>query len=196
MIELVAEELATQARALELPDEVVVHHGSLSKDSREFAEARLREERPCTAVCSNTLEMGIDIGAIDEVVQVSAPWSVASLVQRLGRSGRRPGSKRVLRGYFIEERADEKGFWERIHPSFLRAVAAIELMLERFIESPRSDRAELSTLVQQVLSCAAETGGARAADLFDRVVGSGAFHGVTRADFVDLLRELGARELL
>lgn len=196
LIELVADELATQAKALELPDEVVVHHGSLSKELRESAEARLRDDRPCTAVCSNTLEMGIDIGAIDEIVQVSAPWSVASLVQRLGRSGRRPGSKRILRGYFIEERTEAKGFWHRLHPAFLRAVAAIELMLERFVESPRSDRAELSTLVQQILSCAAETGGARAADLFDRIVGSGAFHGVTRADFVAVLRGLGAQELL
>lgn len=196
LIEVVAEELTTQAAVLELPDEIVVHHGSLSKELRESAEARLRDDRPCTAVCSNTLEMGIDIGSIDEIVQVSAPWSVASLVQRLGRSGRRPGSKRILRGYFIEERADERGFWQQLHPAFIRAVAAIELLLERFVESPRSDRAELSTLVQQVLSCAAETGGARAADMFERTVGSGAFHGVTRADFVELLRELGSRELL
>ena len=197
LIESVADELSTQAKALDLPDEIVVHHGSLSKETREHAEARLRADRPCTAVCSNTLEMGIDIGAIDEVVQVSAPWSVTSLVQRLGRSGRRPGSKRILRGYFLEERVDATtGFWGRLHLGFVRAIAAIELLLERFIEAPRCDRAELSTLVQQVLSCAAETGGIRAHDLYERVVGSGAFNRLSKADFVELLRELGTRELL
>lgn len=197
LIESVADELSTQAKALDLPDEIVVHHGSLSKETREHAEERLRADRPCTAVCSNTLEMGIDIGAIDEVVQVSAPWSVTALVQRLGRSGRRPGSKRILRGYFLEDRVDAlAGFWDRLHLDFIRAIAAIELMLEKFVEAPRCDRAELSTLVQQVLSCAAETGGIRAQDLYDRVVGSGAFNRITKADFVELLRELGTRELL
>ncbi len=197
LIEMLADELTEQGKALQLPDEIVVHHGSLSKETREFAEARLREDRPCTAVCSNTLEMGIDIGAIDEVVQVSAPWSVSSLVQRLGRSGRRAGSRRILRGYFLEERPDATtGFWDRLHLDFLRAIAAIELLLERFIEAPRSDRAHLSTLVQQLLSCAAETGGIRAQDLYERTIGSGAFARLGKADFVELLRELGAKDLL
>lgn len=197
LIETLADELYEQARALGLPDEIVVHHGSLSKESREHAEERLRADRPCTAVCSNTLEMGIDIGAIDEVVQVSAPWSVASLVQRLGRSGRRPGSRRVLRGYFIEEKADANlGFWRRLHLDFVRGIAMIELLLERFVEAPSCDRAHLSTLVQQILSTLAETGGIRAHDLYDRVVSSGAFHGVGKAQLAAILRELGARDLL
>jgi ATP-dependent helicase Lhr and Lhr-like helicase len=197
LIELLADELTEQAKAMQLPDEIVVHHGSLSKETRESAEERLRAGRPCTAVCSNTLEMGIDIGAIDEVVQVSAPWSVASLVQRLGRSGRRPGSRRILRGYFLEQRCDSMpGFWDRLHLDFVRAIAAIELLLERFIEAPRCDRAHLSTLVQQILSCAAETGGIRAADLHERTIGSGAFARLGKPELIELLRELGTKDLL
>jgi ATP-dependent Lhr-like helicase len=80
-IEALADELTTQAAEMNLRDEVVVHHGSLSKEKREYAEQRLQQESPCTAVCSNTLEMGIDIGEIDDIVQVSAPWSVASAKQ-------------------------------------------------------------------------------------------------------------------
>ena len=197
LIESLADELATQARAMALADEVVVHHGSLSKEQREHAEERLRSGRPCTAVCSNTLELGIDIGAIDEVVQVSPPWSVASLVQRLGRSGRRPGAARVLRGYFVEDfpGADATS-WDRLHLDFIRGLAAIDLMLEGWLEPPSVDRANLSTLVQQVLSALAETGGIRAHELYPRMAESGAFAGLSRVDFAAVLRELGARDLV
>ncbi len=197
LIEALGDELATQAKASGITDEIVVHHGSLSKDERAHAEERLRSGRPCTAVCSNTLELGIDIGAIDQVIQVSAPWSVATLVQRLGRSGRRPGSARILRGYFIENvpKADASP-WERLHLGFVRALASIELLLAGWLEAPDVDRSNLSTLVQQVLSSLAETGGLRAQELHARVDGSGAFPGVQRAEFAAILRELGARDLI
>jgi ATP-dependent Lhr-like helicase len=197
LIEEIGDELATQAHAMALADEIVVHHGSLSKEQREHAEDRLRSGRPCTAVCSNTLELGIDIGAIDEVVQVSPPWSVASLVQRLGRSGRRPGTARVLRGYFVEDFPNaDSTTWDRLHLDFIRGVATIELMLEGWLEPPEVDRANLSTLVQQVLSTLAQTGGIRAHELYPRMAESGAFVGVSKPDFVALLRELGARDLI
>lgn len=196
-IEALADELTTQATAMSLPDEIVVHHGSLSKEKREYAEARLRREAPCTAVCSNTLEMGIDIGEISDVVQVSAPWSVASLKQRLGRSGRRADTRRVLRGYFVEDRRTEKtSFWEGLHLPFLQGIATIELLLSGFLEPPATDRSHLSTLVHQILSALAETGGVTAAVLHERTVASGAFGAVSRRDFATLLRELGRRELI
>jgi len=197
LIEALADELRTQASAMGIVDEIVVHHGSLSKDEREHAETQLRSGRPCTAVCSNTLELGIDIGEIDSVVQVSPPWSVASLVQRLGRSGRREGAARVLRGYFVEDvPGADATLWDRLHLDFIRGVAAIELMIERWLEAPEVDRAHWSTLVQQVLSCLAETGGIRAHDLFPRLAESGAFYALNRANFAMLLRELGARDLI
>jgi len=75
-----------------VPSEFWPHHGSLSKEIRADTEAALKQkERPATAICTNTLELGIDIGAVKSVAQVCAPPSVASLRQRLGRSGRRKG---------------------------------------------------------------------------------------------------------
>ena len=196
-IELLADALTSQAAEMQLSDEIVVHHGSLSRDRRHDAEERLRTARACTAVCSNTLELGIDIGQIDEVVQVSAPWSVASLVQRLGRSGRRESAPRILRGFFVESIPDEDAdVWDRLHLDFVQGVAAIELMLERFIEPPRLGRAHLSTLVQQCPAYLAESGGASALALYQRVCGSGAFGDVSPPDFGSVLRELGRRELL
>lgn len=196
-IELLADELATQATVMGLPDEVVVHHGSLSKAQREYAESRLRDPRPCTAVCSNTLEMGIDIGEVDEIVQVSAPWSVASLVQRLGRSGRRAATRRTLRAYFVEEAPGaDLDTWKALHLSFLQGVAIVELMLARFLEPANTQRAHLSTLIHQTLSTIAETGGATARDLFQRVTGAATFGVVKQTDFAEILRELGRRKVV
>lgn len=196
-IELLADALTEQAQAMNLRDEIVVHHGSLSRERRHDAEERLRESAACTAVCSNTLELGIDIGTIDEVVQVSAPWSTASLVQRVGRSGRRHGASRVLRGFFAEWRPDERStVWDQLHLETIQGLATIELMLEKFIEPPRVGRAHLSTLIHQSLAYLVETGGARATDLYDRVARSGAFGDVSRESFGAVLRELGARNLI
>ncbi|HWO25513.1 MAG TPA: hypothetical protein VNO30_42530, partial [Kofleriaceae bacterium] len=74
--------------------------------------------------------------------------------------------------------------------------AAVELMLERWLEAPDVDRANLSALVHQLLSILAETSGIRAADLYPRLAESGAFPALTRADLAALLRELGARDLI
>lgn len=196
-IEALADELTTQCSDQNLPDEIVVHHGSLSKERREYAEERLRGANPCTAVCSNTLEMGIDVGEISEVIQVSAPWSVAALKQRLGRSGRRAGASRVLRGLFVEERpTEESEVWDRLHLGLIRGVAAIELMLEEFLEPPEVHKSHLSTLVQQVLSIIAETGGCTAPALYGSAVGGGAFGPLSGADFGNLLRALGQADLI
>src|SRR5690606_9458135 len=70
------------------PPEFLIHHGSLSKDIREYTELQMRAETPFTTLCSNTLEMGIDVGQIKCVGQLDPPSTVSALVQRLGRSGR------------------------------------------------------------------------------------------------------------
>lgn len=195
-IEEVADALKQVGAELRVEDEVVVHHGSLSREEREAVEARLRDPRPCTAVCSNTLELGIDIGEVDEVVQVSAPWSVASLIQRVGRSGRREGKASVLRAVFVEEPADDQDVWNRLHVDFLQGLAIIELMIEKFVEPGDAGRTHLSTLVHQLLSSLAETGGIPARALFERLLPSRAFGDVSPAEFGQLLRALAARDLV
>ncbi len=69
-------------------------HASLSADERRRAEQAFSEARDCVIVSTSTLELGIDVGDLDRVIQINAPGSVASFLQRLGRSGRRPGSSR------------------------------------------------------------------------------------------------------
>jgi ATP-dependent Lhr-like helicase len=69
-------------------------HASLSLDERRRAEQAFAESRDCVIVSTSTLELGIDVGDLDRVIQINAPWSVASFLQRFGRTGRRPGTVR------------------------------------------------------------------------------------------------------
>ena len=69
-------------------------HASLSADERRRAEQAFAEARDCVIVATSTLELGIDVGDLDRVIQIDAPATVASFLQRLGRTGRRPGTTR------------------------------------------------------------------------------------------------------
>lgn len=88
------EQLAVQLAEHQV--ETFVSHSSLSAGERRRAETAFAEARDCVVVSTSTLELGIDVGDLDRVLQVGAPATVASLLQRLGRTGRRPGSVRNM----------------------------------------------------------------------------------------------------
>jgi ATP-dependent Lhr-like helicase len=197
-VEVISDLLRRKCEAESVPNEFWPHHGSLSKDLREQTEESLkRGDRPATAVCTSTLEMGIDIGSVKTVAQIGPPPSVASLRQRLGRSGRRPGEAAILRAYEIIHPLDSNmGLIDSLRQDLIRAVASILLLLEKWCEPPRADSLHASTFVQQVLSVIAERGGSSALDLWDVLVKNGAFRTLTKAQFSAILRELGQREIL
>ncbi|MFC7382023.1 DEAD/DEAH box helicase [Sphaerisporangium rhizosphaerae] len=86
------EELGARLRALGVT--TFLSHASLSAEERRRAERAFSEERDCVIVATSTLELGIDVGDLDRVIQINAPGTVASFLQRVGRTGRRPGSTR------------------------------------------------------------------------------------------------------
>lgn len=86
------EELAHALRAREVT--TFVSHSSLSIDERRRAEQAFAEARDCVIVSTSTLELGIDVGDLDRMIQINAPSTVASFLQRLGRTGRRAGTTR------------------------------------------------------------------------------------------------------
>lgn len=86
------EELGQALR--ELGVTVFLSHASLSVEERRRAEEAFSEAGDCVIVSTSTLELGIDVGDLDRVIQINAPWTVSSLLQRLGRTGRRPGQDR------------------------------------------------------------------------------------------------------
>lgn len=108
--------------------------------------------------------MGIDIGNIQAIGQVGPAWAVASMLQRFGRSGRKGDEPQEMRIYIKEYEPDATaGLVDRLFPGLLQAIAMTELMIaEKWCEPPDVDRLHLSTLVQQVMSVIAESGGVRA----------------------------------
>ncbi len=180
-----------------VPNEFLPHHGNLSKEFREDVERRLRcTDAPTTAICTSTLEMGIDIGSADSVAQIGSPGGVAPLRQRLGRSGRR-GNPAVLRLYVSEEElSDRTPPVDQLRSETFEAVAIVELLLTKWYEPPNIDSLHLSTLIQQVLSVIAQHGGASAPQLFRSLCSDGPFRRISQAMFTDLLRCLGHTDLL
>jgi ATP-dependent helicase Lhr and Lhr-like helicase len=181
-----------------IPNEFWPHHGSLSREIREDTEAALKAgDRPATAICTTTLELGIDIGAVRSVAQIGPPPSVAALRQRLGRSGRRPGEAAILRAYVMEHAVTaESPLSDRLREGLVQSTATIRLLLERWFEPPRAGGLHLSTLVQQVLSMIAERGGVSAAEAARTLVVDGPFAGLKPRQLAALLREMGRRELV
>jgi ATP-dependent Lhr-like helicase len=180
-----------------LPNHFRVHHGSLSRSEREETEDALRSDSSMATFCSSTLEMGIDVGNVKSVGQIGAPWSVNSLAQRLGRSGRKEGESSEIRMYIEEEApGPNDSIVSRLFPSLLQSVAMTELLLGKWYEPAEIDRLHLSTLVQQVMSVIAESGGAGADQLHAVLVASGAFPSVDDATFMRVLRSMGKADLI
>jgi ATP-dependent Lhr-like helicase len=182
-----------------LPREFWPHHGSLSKEIRYDTEAALKQkDRPATAVCTNTLELGIDIGAVKSVAQIGTPPTVASLRQRMGRSGRRKGEPAILRGYVIEDALDSKtDLKTRLRLDAFQTLAAVTLLTDKWYEPPVVRGAHFSTLIQQLLSAIAQYGGLNAGQAFSLLCGSNApFNGVSKDAFAKLLRHLGKQDVL
>jgi ATP-dependent Lhr-like helicase len=181
----------------QIPAQFFPHHGSLSKELREHAEQMLKDKsRPATAVCTSTLELGIDIGPVQTIAQVGSPFSVSSLRQRLGRSGRR-SEPAILRVYIPETFVtDRTSPVDAIRASLVQSIALIRLLLKKWFEPPVSGGLHLSTLTHQVLSLVAERGGISASEAWKVLGRGGAFNNVGRAQFIELLRAMGQAELL
>ncbi len=133
-----------------------VHHGSIAADLREAAEMKMRDEtqQSCT-IATASLELGIDIGHLDLTVQIDAPHTVSSFVQRLGRSGRRDKPSRMC--FYTFERLDQDtqspSALKQMPWNFLQTISIIQLYLEgQWIEPPDIPTMPLSLLYQQTMS--------------------------------------------
>jgi ATP-dependent Lhr-like helicase len=101
----ISEVLASRFKVWDLDFPVSIHHGSLAKPSRIAAEKGLKEGELKGLVCTSSLELGIDVGRIDMVIQYMSPRQVTRLIQRVGRSGHRIG--RIARGLIITMDSDD-----------------------------------------------------------------------------------------
>jgi ATP-dependent Lhr-like helicase len=135
-----AERLAQRLNDLAGEDLVRAHHGSIAREQRVAIEEALKEGRLPALVATSSLELGIDMGAIDLVIQVESPTSVARGLQRIGRAGHRVDevSKGVI---FPKYRGD-----------LLECAVVAERMREGLIEATEIPRTPLDVLAQQVVA--------------------------------------------
>ncbi len=197
-VEEYADLLRCRSERENVANEFWTHHGSLSREIREEAEAALKQgSTAATAICTTTLELGIDIGNIRSVVQIGPPPSVASLRQRLGRSGRRASEPAILRCLCHEDKLTPKSsLSDRLREGLVQTIAMVRLLTHSWVEPPRREAVHASTFIQQLLSVIAQRGGATAKELWATLVSSGTFNQIDKAEFMDLLRALAAREIL
>lgn len=138
------EDLAVQLRGRDV--ETFVSHSSLSLEERRGAEAAFAEARNCVIVSTSTLELGIDVGDLDRVVQLGAPNSVASLLQRLGRTGRRPETNRNMMFLALDD------------AELVRAAGLLLLLGEGFVEPVVAPPDPRHVAAQQFLGSALQKG--------------------------------------
>src|SRR5699024_8451028 len=121
------------------------HHGSVSKEAREVIEDDLKSGRLPCVVATSSLELGIDMGAIDLVVQIESPPSVASGLQRVGRSGHQVGA--VSSGVVLP----------KFRGDLVQSAVVVERMRSGAIEALHVPTNPLDVLAQQVVAmCALE----------------------------------------
>ncbi|APC47783.1 hypothetical protein BME96_06175 [Virgibacillus halodenitrificans] len=125
-----------------------LHHSSISKIYREQTETLLQRERELMVACTSTMELGIDVGDLDVILQYNAPNTVSSFLQRLGRTGRREG------------RAAHYEFLTVNKESLLRSISLIELAREKWVESVKFPTHAYHVLIQQIYSTIREKQGA------------------------------------
>lgn len=149
------EELAVALRAMNT--RTFVSHSSLSASERKLAEAAFAEEQDCVIVATSTLELGIDVGDLDHVIQIDSPSTVSSFLQRMGRTGRRSGSRRNC--LFLTT-SDE---------AFLLACAITTLWRDKYVEHIKPPPMPWHMVAQQMMALALEKPGTPAHE----VVGMG-----------------------
>src|SRR6059036_1242843 len=175
-----AERLALRLNELAEKEVARAHHGSLAREQRVEIEELLKAGQIPCLVATSSLELGIDMGAVDLVIQVESPKSVARGLQRVGRAGHELGA--VSKGrIFPKYRAD-----------LLESAVVVKRMLEGGIEETKIPRNPLDVLAQQIVAiCADEEIGVE--ELHELVRGAYPFADLSRAQLENVLDMLAGR---
>ena len=196
--EQVTAALRRTARERGEEDIFFIHHGSLSKCLREEAELRLKDESRRTVVAATvTMELGIDIGRLERVVQIDAPLSVSGFLQRLGRSGRRGSPPEMCMLFREETPPSNASLPESLPWGLLRGIAIVELYRrERFIEPPTLRRMPLSLAFQQTLSLLMAEGELAPQALAGKLLSLPPFAALSPEDYRELLISMVENEYI
>lgn len=191
-VELMMANIRRIAQTNNTPDVYRVHHGSISAALREEAEQDMKRcAQPIVTGATVTLELGIDIGSLDRVIQVGSPFSASSFMQRIGRCGRR-GQPAELLFTFEEKNADGgNDILRGINFEFIKTIAIIQLFLEeRWVEPIPPANYPYALLYHQTISYLVSQGEVSAAHLAQQVLGLSVFQKISKDDYRLLLQHM------
>lgn len=150
-----------------LAETYFAHHSSIDKKEREYVEQEMiKSKMPKSVIATSSLELGIDIGDVDIVIQIDSTFTVSSLKQRLGRSGRKKGANQMLQMYSTDK------------DSLIQSLAVMELILDKWIEPAKGYSALYDILFHQLISICHETNGIKLESLVAQIKGNHAFYSI------------------
>jgi len=164
--------------------DVFVHHSAVARADRERAEAMFQGEAPAAIVCTSTMELGIDVGDLDRVMQVGAPARVAAFLQRMGRTGRRPGT---TSNYTCLCTSDG---------DLVRALAVFRLAAQGFVEDVEPPRRAVHVLAHQVMALILQEGGISRHRVLDWLAPAAPFAGIGPVELHALVDTMLHRDIL
>jgi ATP-dependent helicase Lhr and Lhr-like helicase len=164
--------------------DVYLSHSSLALSERTAAERAFEEGTNCVIVATSALELGIDVGDLDHVIQIDAPSSVSSFLQRMGRTGRRPGS--TANCTFLTTDDD----------ALLRAAAIIELFKSGYVEPAAPSAWSPHILAHQAIALAMQQQGSAAHDWWSWLEGCAAFRDVSASERESIVRHMLENDIL
>lgn len=161
------------------------HHSSIDKKEREYVEKIMSETKePKSVVATSSLELGIDIGNVDLVVQLDSTYTVSSLKQRLGRSGRERDAEQMLQLYGTGK------------DSLLQSLAVMELVLDKWIEPAEGYAVPYNILFHQVISICAEKNGVTLKKLLELIENNDIFHSLNLSKAELLIHHMIQNDIL
>jgi ATP-dependent Lhr-like helicase len=164
--------------------DVFVHHSSVSLEERRAAEDRFNHGTDACIVCTSTLELGIDVGDLDLVLQANAPSTVSSFLQRMGRTGRRAGT--TANTTFLCDDPD----------AALQAIALVELAREGWVERVPVQHRCWPVLVHQLLAMALQFGAISPERCWEHLSRVPDFSDVTKDEFNQVVEHMKREDFL
>lgn len=173
-----AEALGSQIRALYEDLPIRVHHGSLSREVREEAEREFQSGAVKAVICTSSLELGIDIGSVDFIIQYMSPREATRLIQRVGRSGHR--IRGVPRGVIISGWADD----------ILESSAIIRYARQERLEPVKIHENALDVLAHQIVGILLDHGRCNAGRILEIVTRAYPYRALELEDFAATVKQL------
>ena len=155
-----------------------VHHSSINKYFREIAEEKFKLGNNTAIIATSTLELGIDIGDLDIVLQLDSPNSVSSFLQRLGRTGRRENSI----AHFV--------FFPTDKEKLVFSIAILNLAIRGWVENVYLVRKAYDILFQQILAITLSTMGTDLESIYELFKNVDSFSEVSKEDFMFLIKHM------